>query len=165
MIFTLGECHENCLFASGVYAQKFPERNDPKPTVFKRLLHQFEETGSVNFKKPITRKPVTEDEENVFRIIKKHNLYFHPYKIQLCQELYENYFENRTEFCMWVLDKVAENEKFCENVLFRDKCTFHNNGLVNRHNFRYHSDTDPHAYRVMKNQNRWSVNVWGGILG
>ncbi|ERL95939.1 hypothetical protein D910_00636, partial [Dendroctonus ponderosae] len=66
---------------------------------------------------------------------------------------------------MWVLDKVAENEKFFENVLFSDECTFHNNGLVNRHNFHYYSDTNPCAYRVMKNQNRWSVNVWGGILG
>ncbi|ERL95784.1 hypothetical protein D910_00298 [Dendroctonus ponderosae] len=69
MIFTLGECHKNSLLASRVYAQKFPERNDPKPTVFKRFLHQFEETGSVNYKKPITRKSVTEDEENVFAVI------------------------------------------------------------------------------------------------
>ncbi|ERL95994.1 hypothetical protein D910_00761 [Dendroctonus ponderosae] len=121
MIFTLGECHKNCLLASRVYAQKFPERNHPNPTVFKRFLHQFEETGSVNYKKPITRKSVTEDEENIFA--------------------------------------------FFENVLFSDKSTFHNNGLVNRHNFHYYSDTNPRAYRVMKNQNRWSVNVWGGILG
>ncbi|ERL96106.1 hypothetical protein D910_01046, partial [Dendroctonus ponderosae] len=50
MVFTLGECHKNCLLAS-----------------------------------------------------------------QLCQELYGNDFENRTEFCMWMLDKVAENEKFFEH--------------------------------------------------
>ncbi|ERL96020.1 hypothetical protein D910_00812 [Dendroctonus ponderosae] len=68
MIFTLGESHKNCLLASRVYAQKFPERNHPKPTVFKRLLHQFEESGRVNYKKPITRKSVTEDEENVFTV-------------------------------------------------------------------------------------------------
>ncbi|ERL96121.1 hypothetical protein D910_01103, partial [Dendroctonus ponderosae] len=126
-----------------------------------RLLHQFEESGSVNYKKPITRKCATEDEENVFtiigsvienpnvsqnlisestniiqssisRIIKKHN--FYPYKIQLCQELDGNDFD---EFCI-------------------DECTFHNNGLVNRHNFHYYSDTNPRAYRVMKNQNRTS---------
>ncbi|ERL95996.1 hypothetical protein D910_00767, partial [Dendroctonus ponderosae] len=152
MIFTLGECHKNCLLASQFYAQK----NHHKPTVFKRLLHQFEKSGSVNYKKPITIKSVTEDEENVFtvigsvienpnvsqnliskstnisqssisRIIKKHN--FYPYKIQLCQELYGNNFENRTEFCIWVLDKVADNENVFENLLFSDECTFHNNGL------------------------------------
>ncbi|ERL96108.1 hypothetical protein D910_01051, partial [Dendroctonus ponderosae] len=150
MIFTLGECHKNGLLASRVYAQKFPERNHAKPTAFNRFLLQFEETGSVNYKKPITRKSVTEDEENVFA---------------LCQELYGYDFKNRTEFCMWVLDKVAENKKFFENVLFSDECTFHNNGLVNRHNFHYYSDLNPRSYSVMKNQNRWSVNVWGGILG
>ncbi|ERL95969.1 hypothetical protein D910_00710, partial [Dendroctonus ponderosae] len=151
MIFTLGECYKNCLLASRVYTQKLPERNHPKPTVFKRLLHQFEESGSVNYKKPITGKSVTEDEENVFTVIasvignpnnyQKYN--FYPYKIRLCQELYGNDFENRTEFCVWVLDKVAENEKIFENVLFSDECTFHNNGLVNRHNFHYYFDTNP----------------------
>ncbi|ERL95878.1 hypothetical protein D910_00520 [Dendroctonus ponderosae] len=115
MIFTLGECHKNCLLASRVYAQKIPERNDPKPT--------------------------------------------------LCQELYGNDFENRSEFCTCELDKVAENEKCFENVLFSDECTFHNNGLVSRHNFHYYSDTNTLAYTVIKNQNRWSVNVWRGILG
>ncbi|ERL96305.1 hypothetical protein D910_03218, partial [Dendroctonus ponderosae] len=167
MIFTLGECHKNCLLASRVYAQKIPERNDPKPTVFKRLLHQFEETRSVNYKKPITRKSVTEGEENDFAVNGSvtenpnvsQNLISKSTNISqstLCQELYGNDFENRSEFCMWVLDKVAENEKFFENVLFSDECTFHNNGLVNSHNFHYYSDTNPLAYRVIKNQNRTS---------
>ncbi|ERL96049.1 hypothetical protein D910_00889, partial [Dendroctonus ponderosae] len=66
---------------------------------------------------------------------------------------------------MWVLDKVAGNEKFFENMLFSDECTFRNNGHVNRHNFHYYFDTNPPTYRIMKNQNRWPVNVWGGILG
>ncbi|ERL95110.1 hypothetical protein D910_12380, partial [Dendroctonus ponderosae] len=111
----------------------------------KRLLHQFEETGSVNYKNPLQGNRSLKMKKMFSRIIKKHNFY--------------------PAFCMWVLDKVAENEKFFENVLFSDECTFYNNGLVNRHNFHYYSDTNPRAYRVMKNQNRWSINVWGGILG
>ncbi|ERL91087.1 hypothetical protein D910_08429 [Dendroctonus ponderosae] len=170
-------CHKNCLLSSRVYAQKFSEINDPKPTVFKRLLNQFEESGSVNYKEPITRKSATEDEENVFTIIgsvieipnvsqnlisKSTNISQSKlsksttFILQLCLELYANDFENRTEFCMWVLDKVAENEN--------DEYTFHNS-LVNRHNFHYYSDTNQRVYKVMKNQNTWSVNVWGGILG
>lgn len=192
MIFILGECYKNCLLASRVYAQRFPERNHPKKDVFQRLLNQFQESGSVCYKKPIIRKPVTEDDENVFRVIgsvienpnisqnkisantdisqasisrilKKHK--FHPYKIQLCQELYGTDFANRIEFCMWVLNKVAENENFFDNVLFSDECTFHNNALVNRHNFHYYSDSNQHQYRVIRNQNKWSINVWGGTLG
>ncbi|ERL95886.1 hypothetical protein D910_00532, partial [Dendroctonus ponderosae] len=115
MIFTLGECHKNCLLASRVYAQIAYYTNLRKV--------------GVNYKKPITRKSFSEDEENVFtvigsvienpnvsqnliskstnisqssisRIIKKHT--FYTYKIRLCQELYGNGFENRTEFCMWI---------------------------------------------------------------
>lgn len=41
MIFILGECLQNCLLASRVYAQRFPNRNHPKKDVFERLLAQF----------------------------------------------------------------------------------------------------------------------------
>lgn len=192
MIFTLGECSQNSFLASRVYAQKFPDRNHPRPAVFERLLNQFKESGSVCYKKPKKAKPVTENEENVFtvigsvienpnisqsqisentsisqasisRILRAHS--FHPYKIQLCQELYGNDFYNRSEFCMWVLEKAGENENFSNDILFSDECTFHNNGLVNRRNFHYYCDSNPHQYRLQRNQNRWSINVWAGILG
>lgn len=192
MIFILGECLQNSLLASRVYAQRFPNRNHPSKVVFERLLTQFRQTGSVQYKKPTTRKPVTENEETEFaviasvienphigqnqiaqnvnisqssvsRILLKHS--YHPYKIQRHQELSENDFEKRVEFCMWVLDKVAENENFFDFVLFSDECTFHNNGSVNRHNFHYYSDSNPHQFRIVDNQHRWSVNVWGGIVG
>ncbi|ERL96059.1 hypothetical protein D910_00904, partial [Dendroctonus ponderosae] len=158
MIFTLGE---------------FPERKHPKPTVFKRFYTNLRKAevsiiknplqGNLSLKMKKTFSRYLIQLSKILIIIKKHN--FYPYKIQLCHELDGNDFENRTEFCMWVLDEVAENEKFFENVLFNDECTFHNNVLVNRHNFHYYSDTNPRVYRIMKNQNRWPVNVWGGILG
>ncbi|ERL86738.1 hypothetical protein D910_04144 [Dendroctonus ponderosae] len=97
MIFTLGDCHKNCLLASRVYAQKFPETNHPKPTVFKRLSHQFEETGIIenpNVSRNLIFKSTNISQSSISRIITKHN--FYPYKIQLCQELYGNDFENRT---------------------------------------------------------------------
>ncbi|ERL95309.1 hypothetical protein D910_12575 [Dendroctonus ponderosae] len=102
MIFTLGECHKNYLLASRVYAQKFAERNHPKPTVFKRLLHQFEETRSVYYKKLVTRKSATEDEENVFT---------------LCQDLYGNDFESQTEFCILVGAVIGDGDKITMNKL------------------------------------------------
>ncbi|ERL95747.1 hypothetical protein D910_00207, partial [Dendroctonus ponderosae] len=144
----------------------------------------------VNYKKPITRKSVTEDEENVFTVIgsvienpnvsqnlisKSTNISqsklskstpFILIKFGFAKNFMEMVLKTELSFaCGWVLDKVAENEKFFENVLFRYECTFHNNGLVNRHNFHYYFVTNPRTYRVIKNQNRWSVNVWGGILG
>lgn len=36
---------------------------------------------------------------------------------------------------------------------------------MNRRNFHFYSDTNPHYLRDINRQNRWSLNVWGGILG
>ncbi|KAL1488669.1 hypothetical protein ABEB36_014469 [Hypothenemus hampei] len=69
MIFILGECDQNCLLASQVYAQKFPERSHPNKAVFERLLRQFKDTGSVNYKKPLKQKSVTGNEENEFEVV------------------------------------------------------------------------------------------------
>lgn len=100
---------------------------------------------------------------SIGRIIKKYK--FHPYHIQLHQELFEIDYHRRLEFCLWVLEKFGENEHFFDFVLFSDESTFHNNGLVNRHNFHYYSDKNPNVFRTMDYQHRWSVNVWGGIVG
>lgn len=51
------------------------------------------------------------------------------------------------------------------NVLFSDEATFHNTGCVNRHNFHYYSVENPRIIRQIDRQQRWSVNVWGGIVG
>lgn len=49
-------------------------------------------------------------------------------------------------------------------MLFSDESTFHKNGFVNRHNFHYYSTENPNIIRT-HSQERWSVNVWGGIIG
>ena len=46
-----------------------------------------------------------------------------------------------------------------------DEATFHKNGFVNKHNFHYYDNTNPHAIRRIDHQHRWSLNVWGGIVG
>lgn len=192
MILSIGECHENCLLASRVYAQRYPGRNHPTKRVFERLLETFRRTGSVAYEKSNRQSSVTGNEENEFqvvgsiienphvsqrqishqtalsrqsiaRIIKKHK--FHPYHIQLHQQLSDADFNRRLDFCLWALDMLGNNENFFNYVLFTDESTFHSNGLVNRHNFHYYSDHNPHFFRSIDNQNRWSINVWGGILG
>lgn len=37
-------------------------------------------------------------------------------------------------------------------------------GELNRHNCHYWSDVNPHWYRTVDNQHRWSLNVWCGIV-
>lgn len=192
MLLTIGECEENCLLASRVYAQKYPQRKHPDKRVLERLLRDFRRTGNVAYEKANRRKTIVGNEENelrilgaiienphvsqrqisrdtdistrsIGRVLQKYK--FHPYHIQLHQTLSNADFDRRLDFCMWVMDKLGQDEHFLDFVMFSDESTFHNNGLVNRHNFHYYSDENPHLLRTLDHQHRWSVNVWGGILG
>lgn len=192
MVLTIGECNENCLLASRVYAQKYPDREHPDKRVFQKLLERFRATGSVAYTKQNKTKPVADNEENEFivlgsvaenpststrkiareiglsqssvcRILRKHK--YHPFHIQMHQNLYGTDFQKRLDFCLWALERVGEENNFFDFVLFTDESTFHNNGLVNRHNFHYYDTENRHLFHTVDRQNRWSTNVWGGIVG
>ena len=45
-----------------------------------------------------------------------------------------------------------------------DESKFYSDGQLNRHNSHYLVDGNPHWYRPMDHQNRWSVMVWCGIV-
>lgn len=191
MVFVLGECQKNPLLASRVYAQRFPDRRHPQEISFRRLLQRFIESGQIKYARrggPST--VITEENEflvlgsvqenpyvssreitstcdlsrtSVQRILHKHG--YHPYHIQLHQELLDQDFERRRVFCQWARDKLTEDESFFSKVLFSDESTFHRNGFVNCHNFHYYSTENPHVLRTTASQHRWSLNVWAGILG
>ncbi|KAI4464448.1 homeobox protein aristaless [Holotrichia oblita] len=57
MIFILEECTRNCLLASRVYAERFPNL-ERRPEAFERLLEKFIETDGVTYKKGETYKLV-----------------------------------------------------------------------------------------------------------
>lgn len=54
---------------------------------------------------------------------------------------------------------------FLLKILWTDEASFSSSGRVNIHNMHYWSETNPHWLREVQIQNRWSVNVWCGILG
>ncbi|XP_011883614.1 PREDICTED: uncharacterized protein LOC105570778 [Vollenhovia emeryi] len=91
--------------------------------------------------------------------------HFHPYKVTLTQELFADDAPRRLRFCRWLLDVSEENFYFAKYILFSDECTFHNNGIVNRHNSHYWATENPHWMQQAHTQVRWSVSVWAGILG
>lgn len=100
---------------------------------------------------------------SVCRVLK--SAHFHPYKIWLTQELYDNDKDRRLRYCRWLLDTSEENYYFPKYILFSDECIFHNNGYVNRHNLHYWATENPHWMQQAHTQVRWSVNVWAGIFG
>lgn len=56
---------------------------------------------------------------------------FHPYKLQLHQELKEIHCEKRVLHSIAMLDLIDESE-FLDNVMFSDEAHFHQHGGVNR---------------------------------
>jgi len=101
--------------------------------------------------------------KSVQRVLK--NSKFHPYKINLVQELVANDFDCRLEFCDIMMQKIDDQPEFHNKIVFLDEATFMLNGSVNRHNSRYWSDSNPHWMRESKSQYPQKLNVWAGIVG
>lgn len=99
---------------------------------------------------------------SVLKILKRNK--FHPYKMRLVQELNEDDPDRRIEFCETMMEMITENPQFLGNVVFSDEATFQLNGNVNRHNFRYWCDTNPHWMNETHTQYPQKLNVWAGIV-
>ena len=162
-----------------------------KSTVSK-TLRRFEETGSIK-NRPVTGRPQAAtneeksldvllsfvenphessrsvalqqdiDQKSVLKILKVNK--FHPYKMKLVQELNEDDPDRRIEFCETMMEMITQNPIFLQNIVFSDEATFQLNGEVNRHNFRYWSDTNPHWIKESHTQYPQKLNVWAGMVG
>nr|XP_022918112.1 uncharacterized protein LOC111427283 [Onthophagus taurus] len=100
---------------------------------------------------------------SVHKVVKLHK--FHPYKLKIHQELTEDDFDRRIQFCEEVTTIINNNNVFVKNICFSDECTFSLNGFVNKHNCRYWSNENPHLTVEGHTQYPEKVNVWAGILG
>jgi hypothetical protein len=96
---------------------------------------------------------------SVLKILSKHK--FHPYHMELHQELHGDDFQNRIAFCEW---GIRNEEIFFERDVFTDESTFKNNETVNKHNMDYWAVDNPHWMHQEDHQNRWSLNVWRGVV-
>jgi len=190
MLMILGESQQNYRAAERLYAERYPERARQSFNVFRRLAARVRTTGQLqpnhNGKSEI-RRPVRNERDvdilaaininphdssrriaadsgvsrsTVLRIL--HSNRYHSYHISLHQELTEQDFERRLEFCNWLLPK---NVDFYRKILWTDESTFKSNGEINIHNAHYWSVENPHWMRQVDNQHIWSVNTWCGLIG
>ncbi|XP_046145706.1 uncharacterized protein LOC123989034 [Osmia bicornis bicornis] len=93
----------------------------------------------------------------VHRVIREEGL--RPYRIQKVQALRESDYQQRTNFCQWMLRKVENNEDFFKNIIFTDESSFSNTNIKNRQNTRIWAERNPHVMQQHFNQGRFSVNV------
>lgn len=192
MLAVYFECLQNATIAEREYAFRYPARRHHSRNVFKRLAKRLKETGHVQPIAAPNRDRRARNAVNIInvlayttadphlsirdlvrdlglsyssiqRILKDHK--WHPYHVILHQELKPADFDHRLDFCYWLLGMVNENRNFLSQILWTDEATFSSSGKVNTHNMHYWSETNPHWLREVQFQNRWSVNVWCGILG
>jgi len=94
--------------------------------------------------------------------ILRHDLKFHPYKLQTPHALEPEDNATRLEFCLDQLASIEDNPNFLNNLFFSDESIFTTTGFVNRHNFRYWSPQNPH-WAEPQPMHPDKVHVWAGI--
>lgn len=179
--------NDNPREASVRYLNSYPERRQPNPRIFSRLEANLRRIGCFNSQahQRNQQNRIPEDEETiilayfrahpwssireavgdlgysyykVFSILKRNKM--KAYKIHLVQGLNDGDRERRLAFCNWLI-----NHRHLINVtIWSDESNFTRNGISNRKNDHYWDDVNPRQLRPCRYQNRFSINVWLGVL-
>jgi len=100
---------------------------------------------------------------SVLRVLHDNNR--HPFKLTKVQHLHPGDPPLRLDYCQWLRAQIAENPNFLTLICSTDEKTFAREGSFNAHNNHFWSEANPHAMHLRGYQQRFSVNVWAGIVG
>lgn len=179
-------CQRNDQRAAEMYLNKYPERHQPSLRTFRRLRDNLINYGS--FTKPKKRlnnedkenfvlQAVVEEPRTSLRqienttgvpkttagvILKRYK--YHPYRERPSQGLQNGDLIRRQQFCEWLIRAQTEIPNLCMKILWTDESRFTNCGLFNRHNFVFWADENPTLIRGVRQQIKWGINVWIGII-
>ena len=88
---------------------------------------------------------------------------FHSYAFSIVHHLKETDFQRRVEFCELILLCSQENIFILDNIIWTDEAKFTRNGVFNRRNSHYWSDSNNHQFRELNFQESWQFNVYCAI--
>lgn len=193
MHFMYGRANGCALEARRLYHEAFPNRPLPSDKLFTNLHQRLREIGTFTpIKSDCGRSRTTrtvQAEERVLQLIAVnpststrrisdrenipkstvceilHEQLLHPYHLQRVQALKPQDFQPRLEFCEWLQMKCRQDRFFLDKVLFTDEAGFTREGIVNFHNSHVWADVNPYAFFEGRFQDKFSINVWAGILG
>ncbi|GFU40750.1 uncharacterized protein TNCV_3231071 [Trichonephila clavipes] len=94
--------------------------------------------------------------------IMRNILRYHPYKLQLVQELLPHDFETRHLFSLLFLVRLEVDPERPWNILWTDEAHFHLDGSVNTHNCRIWESDNPHSTLQVPLHSP-KVTVWCGF--
>ena len=189
-IYYYGMAHGNAREAQRLYREDFPNRRVPNYAVFRDTYTRSRETGCVSRCSGDRTRGFDSEEEDVVldavevdpttsvrkisrsknvpkskvhRIIKRHR--FHPYHCTPVQALNHGDNQKRIQFCKTILLKAESDVNFLSRILWTDESTFTRDGTTNFHNMHFYSKENPHKKFQSRNQVRFSINVWAGVIG
>ncbi|XP_025416804.1 uncharacterized protein LOC112688013, partial [Sipha flava] len=99
----------------------------------------------------------------IHSILKKNK--YHPYRPNLVQHLVPGDSERRLTFVAWLLVQTQEEQRFLDYIFWIDASKFTNNGIINKQNNRYWSDSNTFWTNDTHFQHVWGTNVWCGLVG
>lgn len=189
LLVIYGECNKVLTRTCDTYATRYPEKPKPSPDIIRRLISNLTNFGSFK-RKIIKTKTVVDNVDNAItvlayftafpeaslkdaardlglnkmsmqRILAKHK--WHPYSHTLVHGLKLSDYERRVNFAEFIIMKNQENDQFLRNIIWSDEAKFTKNGIFNKRNSHYWSDTNPHSVRERQFQDRWNFNVYCAV--
>lgn len=190
--FVYGFCNGNSSESVREYGRRFPNRRCPDSRTFRRVHMRLRERGTSNPNEGESsgnvQHSVSVEEEilnlvsetptistrrvalmlgvsqtKVWRVLRKENL--HPYHYVPAQELLPADLPKRADFCRLMLLNEELHPTYFSRILWTDEASFTREGVNNFHNLHMWASENPHLIRESSFQQRFSVNVWAGIIG
>lgn len=90
---------------------------------------------------------------------------YYPFHKTPVQNLHPADAAARLQFCNWILQQHQADPNFTDFILFSDESMFSREPTSNCHNDHHWAQENRHAKRVRGFQQRFSVNLWCGIIG
>jgi hypothetical protein len=183
-------CNRNANLAIARYLELYPERQQPGPRLFARLVINLRTHGSFEIPTPknyqrdneardenilnhfnanpktSTRKAATDmnvPRTTIQRVLKKNK--YRPYKPTIVQGLKDTDYPRRVEFSNWFVRQCQEIPNFSRKIIWTDETFFSNCGVFNRHNRHFWATENPHEVAERRLQVRFGFNVWCGMYG
>lgn len=138
-----------------------------RPDIFQeeqraRVLRRFYDDPSTSTRR-VAAQEGTMSRSSVHRIARNDGLY--PFHRQKVQKLMPDDPAHRMNFAQWVINQVEIDPELPFLIMQSDEAKFTRSGIFNQHNVHNWSHENPHNIVIQGHQERFSVNVWVGMVG
>lgn len=125
------------------------------------MLHRFYDNPTTSVRTVAAQEGVSRS--SVHRIAQADGLY--PFHRQKVQKLLPADPGHRMGFAQFVLDRIEIEPDFPYVLLQTDEAKLDQTGIYNLHNIHNWQHENPHRYVTRAHQERFSVNLWVGMVG